>query len=132
MPDIDPHLEKEYDNRGRVPEHPALIARWNHDSQAYRAETKNNGTALFDLAYGPDPRQQLDLFGPDLTGEGTSPLLVFIHGGYWRALDRTPFSHMAKGPNAHGVSVCRRTQLEQSRCAKLDQLGSGRFALQHQ
>ena len=105
MPDIDPHLEKEYDNRARVPEHPALIARWNHDSQAYRAEAQHNGTALFDLAYGPDPRQKLDLFGPDLDGSGSAPLLVFIHGGYWRALDRTPFSHMAKGPNAHGVSV---------------------------
>ena len=102
---IDPHLEKEYDNRGRVPEHPSLIAHWNESAAAYRAETLAKKTALLDLAYGDDPRQKMDLFGPDLDGHGKGPLLVFIHGGYWRALDRTPFSHMAKGPNAHGVTV---------------------------
>ena len=102
---IDPHLEKEYDNRGRVPEHPALIANWAEQSTAYRAQSMADGTALLDVAYGDDPRQKLDLFGSDLDGSGDSPLLVFIHGGYWRALDRGPFSHMAKGPNAHGVTV---------------------------
>lgn len=105
MPSIDPHLEKEYDNRGRVPEHPALIAQWTDGSQAYRQEAAAKGLSQLDLAYGPDARQKLDLFGPDLDGRGDSPLLVFIHGGYWRGLDRTPFSHMARGPNAHGVTV---------------------------
>ena len=103
--DVDPHLEKEYDNRGRVPEHPSLIANWTENASAYRDETRAKATALLDLAYGDDPRQKLDLFGPDLDGSGEGPLLVFIHGGYWRALDRSPFSHMAKGPNAHGVTV---------------------------
>ncbi len=34
-----------------------------------------------------------------------SPFVVFIHGGYWQALDRSFFSHMAAGCNAHGVDV---------------------------
>jgi arylformamidase len=28
-----------------------------------------------------------------------------VHGGYWRSLDPSLFSHMARGLNAHGVSV---------------------------
>ena len=28
-----------------------------------------------------------------------------MHGGYWQSLDRTPFSHLAAGLNAHGVAV---------------------------
>ena len=31
--------------------------------------------------------------------------MVFIHGGYWQALDGSFFSHLAAGLNAHGVSV---------------------------
>ena len=29
-------LEKEYNNRAAVPEHPAIIARWAAESKAYR------------------------------------------------------------------------------------------------
>ena len=32
-------------------------------------------------------------------------MVVFIHGGYWQALDGSFFSHLAAGLNAHGVSV---------------------------
>jgi len=35
----------------------------------------------------------------------TAPLALFIHGGYWRSLDPSLFSHMARGLNAHGVAV---------------------------
>src|SRR5262249_54730011 len=34
----------------------------------------------------------------------TAPLALFIHGGYWRSLDPSLFSHMARGLNAHGVA----------------------------
>jgi arylformamidase len=34
-----------------------------------------------------------------------APLAVFIHGGYWRSLDPSMFSHMARGLNEHGVAV---------------------------
>ena len=47
---IDPHLEKEYDNRGRVPEHPRLIANWHENAAAYREEAQSKKSALLDLA----------------------------------------------------------------------------------
>ena len=38
-------------------------------------------------------------------GDGTGPIVVFIHGGYWQTLDGSFFSHLAGGMNAHGVDV---------------------------
>jgi acetyl esterase/lipase len=42
-----------------------------------------HGAARRDLAYGPHPRQKLDLFLPRGARGGALPLLVFIHGGGW-------------------------------------------------
>ena len=54
-----------------------------------------------DLPYGPDPRHRIDLF-PAAKARGT---LVFIHGGYWRSLDKSMFSWLAAAWVAAGVSV---------------------------
>jgi arylformamidase len=88
--------EVEYNNRARVPENPALIAGWARDAAAYRAQH-----APRVIPYGPGARNSIDLFavGPD------APMVVFIHGGYWQALDSSFFSHLAGGLNAHGIRV---------------------------
>ncbi|HZQ13370.1 MAG TPA: alpha/beta hydrolase [Pseudolabrys sp.] len=90
--------EKEYDNHARVPENPAIAARRVRDAAAYRAAARK---AELGLSYGPSPRQIIDLFAAG----AEAPLAMFIHGGGWRALDPSSFSHMAAGPNAHGVTV---------------------------
>jgi arylformamidase len=92
--DID--YEVEYNNRARVPEHPSLIAGWAKDAAAYRERHPPRS-----IAYGPGARNTFDFF----PGDGEGPIVVFIHGGYWQALDGTFFSHLAGGLNAHGVSV---------------------------
>jgi arylformamidase len=94
-------LEAEYNNRARVPEHPALIAAWQSNAEAYSAEA---GKRLKTLNYGPTPRQSIDLFEAAKPDAHALPVL-FIHGGYWQGLDRSFFSHMAKGLNAHGINV---------------------------
>jgi arylformamidase len=88
--------EVEYNNRARVPENPALIAGWARDAAAYRERH-----APRSVAYGPGARNKIDLFAGDRDG----PMVVFIHGGYWQALDNSFFSHLAGGLNAHGISV---------------------------
>jgi arylformamidase len=90
--------EVEYNNRARVPENPQLMAGWARDAAAYR-----EAHAPRRLTYGPGSRNVIDLFTGQ--GENNAPLVVFIHGGYWQALDGSWFSHMACGLNAHGVSV---------------------------
>ena len=103
MPPVD--YEKEYDNRGRVPEHPEIFARWISDGAAYRAASPD---AELGLRYGPGPRQTLDLFpakNRNLDDAAYTPLALFIHGGWWRSLEPSMFSQLAAGPNARGVSV---------------------------
>jgi arylformamidase len=88
--------ELEYNNRARVPEHPALMAGWARDAAAYR-----NANAPRALSYGPGARNNIDFFA----GDGRGPIVIFIHGGYWQALDGSSFSHCARGLNAHGIDV---------------------------
>ena len=90
--------EKEYDNRGRIPEHPEIFARNERDAAAYRAATRN---AELGIKYGSSPRQYIDLF----PGKDGSPLAMFIHGGWWRTRDPSAYSHFARGLNAHGITV---------------------------
>jgi arylformamidase len=94
-----PDYESEYDNRARVPEHPAIIAGWASAAAAYRAEA----SCELGVSYGPAPRQHYDLFRPQEMK--ADALAVFFHGGYWQALAPSFFSHMAKGLNARGVAV---------------------------
>ena len=87
--------EVEYNNRARVPEHPALISGWARDAAAYREQHPPQR-----LSYGAGSRNTIDIFHG-----GDGPIVVFIHGGYWQALDGSFFSHCARGLNAHGVTV---------------------------
>jgi arylformamidase len=92
-------LAAEYNNRARVPGHPALISRWHADARAFREAA----SCELDIAYGALPRNRFDLFPAGSAGRG--PLVVFIHGGYWLNFDKSVFSHIARGPNAHGLDV---------------------------
>ena len=95
--------EVEYNNRARVPEHPQIFERWARDAKAYRDEASKDGRAELGLKYGPSPRQTIDIFRP--RGRTDGPIALFIHGGYWRSLEPSSFSQMARGMNAHGVTV---------------------------
>lgn len=54
-----------------------------------------------DLAYGNEPIERLDFFS---AGAGT-PLVVVIHGGYWRLLYKDDYSFVARGLVPLGISV---------------------------
>lgn len=89
-------LEAEYNNRARVPDHQAVMLRWRAAAESARA-----AHPPVEIAYGPGEREVMDLFaaGPD------APVAVFLHGGYWQALDRSWFSGLAPALLAHGVSL---------------------------
>ena len=78
--------EAEYNNRAAVPDHPVTMARWKADAASAR---KARPPVV--LNYGPGARETVDLFeaGPD------GPVALFIHGGYWQALDASWFSWVA-------------------------------------
>ena len=94
-------LDAQYNNRAMVPDHPAIMAGWARDAAAYRAGRPD---AALDQAYGTGERHRYDRFPAPEPREG-APVLLFIHGGYWQALDKASFSHMAAGANAHGLDV---------------------------
>jgi arylformamidase len=93
--------ETEYNNRARVPEHPQIFAQWARDGAAYRARMA--GPRHNTMSYGPTARQTIDLFLGEAGAD--APLAVFVHGGWWRSLEPSSFSHMAAGLNAHGIDV---------------------------
>jgi arylformamidase len=95
--------EVEYNNRARVPDHPEIFARWEHDAAAYREEASAQRRSELGIKFGPSARQTIDLFMPP--GGDMTTLAMFVHGGYWRSLEPSMFSHMAKGLNARGVAV---------------------------
>lgn len=87
-----------YNNRELVPEHPAFFARWGADSEAAR----RTGPCELDLAYGKEPGERLDVFP---AAHADAPVLVFVHGGYWRALDKRDHSFIAPAFTRHGACV---------------------------
>lgn len=90
-------VEREYNNRALVPDHPAYFTRWEKDSEFVRRTLP----CELDIPYGRDARQRIDLF-PAAKPRGT---LLFIHGGYWRSLDKSLYSWLAASWVAAGVSV---------------------------
>jgi arylformamidase len=90
--------DRMYDNRALVPDHPAYLGRWASESAAARSE----GPCELDLPYGSGPGETLDVFPAPQAG---APVLVFVHGGYWRALDKSDHSFVAPAFTRHGVCV---------------------------
>jgi arylformamidase len=55
-----------------------------------------------DIPFGPTPDETMDIF-PSATPN--SPVLMFIHGGYWRSLSSKEFSFVATGMVPRGLTV---------------------------
>lgn len=56
------------------------------------------------IAYGPDPDHTLDLYpAPHL--QGPAPLVLFVHGGFWRSMRASQFAFLAAGFVDQGISV---------------------------
>lgn len=92
--------EVEYNNRARVPDHPAIFQRWAKSSAAFRGEAV---AADLGIPYGAGARQFLDIFWP--SPDRQAPVALFIHGGYWQSLHPRDFSFAAAGCLAHGVAL---------------------------
>lgn len=90
-------LDRQYNNRARVPEFAEFVTKWTDASAAARAACRGQ----LDVAYGPGERHRLDIFPAD---NQPSPALVFIHGGYWQSLDKSVFSFPAPAAVAAGVA----------------------------
>lgn len=82
-------LERALNPRVAVPDAETYLAAY----AARAAEARARLPGRLDIAYGAAPGERLDVFAPE--GAADAPIQVFIHGGYWRALDKSDFSHLA-------------------------------------
>jgi arylformamidase len=87
-----------YNNRALVPAFTQHAERWMRDSAVARAQMR----CALDLRYGLSGRERLDVFPAERPG---APVVVFIHGGYWRALDKSDHSFVAPALQAMGATV---------------------------
>lgn len=77
-------------------------AAWTEPAKVFREKLSSAGRAKLGLPYGQAERNRLDLFLPEGEARG---LVVFVHGGYWMATDKSYWSHLAAGPVANGYAV---------------------------
>jgi arylformamidase len=71
-------------------------------SAARSARVRKNLACRIDVPYGDTPGQTLDIFPAARKG---APVHLFIHGGYWRSLDKSIYSHIAGPMVAAGATV---------------------------
>jgi len=95
-------LDRMYNNRLLVPGHAAHFARWAEASRKAREQLP----CQLELHYGGSSGETLDVFpASEVHGDNGAPVLVFIHGGYWRSLDKADHSFIAPAFARAGACV---------------------------
>lgn len=91
-------LDQMYNVRALVPECVDILQRWAQNSEAEREQQD----CFLDISYGAGVNESLDIF----PCEGSqAPVLIFIHGGYWRSLDKADHSFIAPAFTQQGACV---------------------------
>jgi arylformamidase len=90
-------LDDSYNNTKAVPESPAMFNAWIERSKAFRAAHSQ----YLDISYGPLEREKIDYYsaGPN------TPVVIFIHGGFWQARSKNDFAFLAESYLKEGISV---------------------------
>ncbi|GHC70235.1 alpha/beta hydrolase [Limoniibacter endophyticus] len=88
-----------YDNGKAIADFGRYPAFWSGQAAAFRDDF---GERWREMSYGPAERHRFDLFEPEDEAKGT---LVYVHGGYWKAFDKSFWSHLASGAIALGWRV---------------------------
>ncbi len=84
--------EEHFNPRVAVPSADAYLQRAATAAAAAREQLSR--TSRFDIDYGDGPNQNLDVLRGS-SSDQPAPVVVFIHGGYWRALDKNDHTHLA-------------------------------------
>jgi arylformamidase len=87
-----------YNPRLVVKDYQSIFDRWEKESERARASLD----CYLDVPYGAADTEKLDVFRAQGKSHG---LLMYIHGGYWRALDKRSFSFVAPALAKKGITV---------------------------
>ena len=91
-------LDAQYFMRARHPDWEDYFRKW----ESWGARVRVERTCRLDVAFGDNPDETVDIFSAP---EPNAPLHVFIHGGYWQAMNKTNFSYVADGFVDNGASL---------------------------
>lgn len=91
--------DEAYSNGAHIPGGERWPAAWATAAASFRDTAAGRHASRLDVAYGEGPRNRYDLFMP---AEAPKGLFVYVHGGYWKAFDKSTWSHVANGPLEHG------------------------------
>jgi arylformamidase len=89
----------QYSPRMGVPNHLEIMARW----RLSEADFRRTRRSVDDIAFGNSEAERLDLFMPP--GAKNPPLHVFIHGGYWQAMDKGDCAQFVAGMPKSGIAA---------------------------
>ena len=94
-------FDAQYNNRARIPEHLQILEHWaDASARGPRARCRRRSTS----PTAATPSERLDIFP---AAAPRAPVLVYIHGGYWRALDKRDQSFVAPPFVDAGAMVVR-------------------------
>ena len=91
-------LEYQYNPRESVAEFPELSKRKAEQARQVRETAKS----WLNISYGSSPRETLDIYAADKAG---GPVLVYIHGGYWRSGTKEDNCNFVPAFTGHGATV---------------------------
>lgn len=83
-------LDGEYNLRPLWPDVSEVVAFRESESAVVRERIPGR----LDIAYGPTPKESLDVFPPS-NGRADAPALIYIHGGYWQLSDKNDTTYIA-------------------------------------
>ena len=92
-------LDLQYNARATVPD----IAPMLREYASISAQARATLPCALNVAYGAHPDETLDIFPAQ--GESPSPVLIYLHGGYWRLLSKDDSSFMAPTLTRAGITV---------------------------
>lgn len=82
-----------YDNVGHINQAQDYPPQWAKRAALFRTQMLQKQRAELNIAYGENERQRLDIFLPEHDIQG---VYVFVHGGYWKAFDKSYWSWLAE------------------------------------
>lgn len=95
-------MDDAYSNGAYIPGGDHYPAQWANEAARFRESLARQGRAQLDQPYGGGPRERFDLFLPAAEVAGA---FIFVHGGYWKAFDKSSWSHLAAGALACAWAV---------------------------
>lgn len=90
-------LDAQYDLTRTVPDVEVYARFYAEESEKLRGEIDHR----LGVPFGPTLAEHVDVYP---AGEG-APVLVYVHGGYWRSRTGREFGFVARGPHERGAAV---------------------------